>query len=452
MRKPFPTSGDCTTPWYRSWLGIGVIALLSAAWLGYRLEAEPAFVDEWAYFSQSFYGPLWWEGKWDRVEWLDYAAYDLPPLPKYLIALSLRLDGHPLPGPVEARAWYGDTSTTFGDLDLLLSARRPSVLFGVLGCLAAFVLGNLARGPGVGLLAAALLAINPLYRMHARRAMSDVPAEALVLVALAVGLWAWREILIGQRPVASWFALAFGAGTLSGLAVLSKLNGGLALMVLGAWGGLAVVLPGFSRKRKAALLGSLSAAGVVAFAVFLVGNPFLSARPRAAPPESRRLADQTILERTEVVLEHRVSVSRTAQNLFPHNALTSLAEKVKVVAVQGFGRFGPLGPRATDSRIRYDGSQDWGALIWGPIVACGLVWSALLGRRQLREGRPPTAWAVGLQAVVALLTVTMFIPLAWDRYLLPIQSGSALLAAGAIVAVGEWLSRRRLPIKRVEAS
>ncbi len=422
--------------------------MILAAWFGFQLEAEPDFVDEWAYLSQSYFGPLWWEGKWDRLQWLDYPGYDLPPLPKYLIALSLRLDGHPIPGPAAAQAWYRDTSTTFGDRDLLLSARRPSILLGVLGGLGIYALGSLASCRKVGWLAALLLTINPLYRLHARRAMSDVPAEAFVLLALAVGLWAWREILNGRRPIAGGLALGLGGGLLSGLAVLSKLNGGLALMVLGAWGLLAVLLPGFPWKRKAALLASIVLAGGVAFGTFVVGNPFLTARPRVTPPAYRSLADQSIWERTKVVLDHRVSVSKTARDLFPHNALSTLPEKVKVVAVQGSGRFGPLGPRVTDSRVRYDRSQDWSALLWGPIVALGFGWSALAGRRQLREGQPPTAWAIGLQALVALVTVTLFIPLAWDRYLLPIQSGSVLLAAGVIVALvpnGSRVLRRKAP-------
>jgi hypothetical protein len=45
-----------------------------------------------------------------------------------------------------------------------------------------------------------------------------------------------------------------------------------------------------------------------------------------------------------------------------------------------------------------------------------------------------------VQSLVALATVTAFIPLAWDRYLLPIQSGSAILASGfASWAIGAGL-------------
>jgi hypothetical protein len=69
----------------------------------------------------------------------------------------------------------------------------------------------------------------------------------------------------------------------------------------------------------------------------------------------------------------------------------------------------------------------------------GALWAGFRGRRQLREGVPPTAWAILLQAVLALATVTIYIPLAWDRYYLPIESGLTLLAAGAAVATFDRL-------------
>jgi len=119
--------------------------------------------------------------------------------------------------------------------------------------------------------------------------------------------------------------------------------------------------------------------------------------------------------------------------------------KVSAVAVQGFGRFGVLGPPRHDSRVpypRYSWSRDAGALIWAPWVIAGAVWAFRRGLAQRRAGAPPTAWAVLIQALVALGVVTALIPLAWDRYYLSIQPGSALLAAGLADAVARALMRR----------
>jgi hypothetical protein len=136
-----------------------------------------------------------------------------------------------------------------------------------------------------------------------------------------------------------------------------------------------------------------------------------------------------------MMLRLRPQVSADQQRMFPHNALTAPASKASVVAVQGFGRFGPFGPGHTNSKVRYDLRQDAGAAVWLPWVVGGGVWAWQLGRRQLSLGCPPTAWAALLYASVALGVVTSYIPMAWDRYLLSIQAPAALLAAGAAVAL-----------------
>ena len=154
-----------------------------------------------------------------------------------------------------------------------------------------------------------------------------------------------------------------------------------------------------------------------------------------------------------MIKDHRVGVSRSAQSQFRHNALITPSEKVEAVAVQGFGRFGPFGPRGwTDSTIRFDPVQDRGAWVWLPWVCLGLGFALRRGWIQLRSGVPPASWAVVVEAGVALAVVTAFIPLAWDRYFLSIQPGSALLGAFTAVEgfdlVRSWLGRE----KRSEAS
>ena len=54
--------------------------------------------------------------------------------------------------------------------------------------------------------------------------------------------------------------------------------------------------------------------------------------------------------------------------------------------------------------------------------------------------QPPTAWAILIYFVVALSVVTVYLPMAWDRYFLPIQAPAALLA-GLVVA--RWPRRDR---------
>ena len=419
-----------------------LIALAALALFGRDLRSEPHFVDESAIVAKSFYADLWLTGR-DDPAWVAYPAIDHPPLAQYLTGLALRVGNHPFPGRRVIWAWYNDTRTRGESDDALVAARWPSVLLGAAGCVAIYALGRLVGGRRVGVVAALLLMANPLYRLHARRAIGDVPCEALVLGTLAVGLHGWREILAGRGGPGSWVKTGLAAGVLGGLAVLAKLNGALGLISLGLWAALAVALPGFGPGRKAALVGSVVLAGGMAFGTFVALNPLMTAHPRGSlPPGARSLAREGLIGRARATLRHRVDVSKVAQGQFPRNALTTPAQKLEAVAAQGFGRFGPFGPGHSDSTRRFDWRQDRGALIWWPWVACGAAWAVARGRNQRRAGEPPTAWAVGIYALAALAAVAAFLPLAWDRYYLDLQPGAALLAAGAAVAVVDLVARR----------
>ena len=111
--------------------------------------------------------------------------------------------------------------------------------------------------------------------------------------------------------------------------------------------------------------------------------------------------------------------------------------------MQGYGRFSPLGPRHSDSTRRYDWGQDWGALIWLPTVVAGAIVTYRRGRGQLRRAAPPSAWAVLVAALVPLVAVATYIPLAWDRYYLALQPGAILLASAALTAPLARLRGRR---------
>jgi 4-amino-4-deoxy-L-arabinose transferase-like glycosyltransferase len=415
-------------------LDLGLVVLAALAILGYNLRSEPSFADESAYYTQAYFADLLLRGDRHNPAWLEYPAYDLPPLPKYAIGLSLKLGGHPIPPPWTARAWYTDIDRKFYTAGAEVAARWPSVLFGALGCAAIYGLGVQVRDRRTGWLAAGLLMVNPLYFHHARRAMSDVPAEAFILAALALWLWAWRRFLNGRSGPRSW-VLAALAGLCGGLATLAKLNGAIALIVIAAWVGLAAILPNVPLGRKFTIAAVAVVSGFVALGVFGVLNPFLTAQPRQPLGQGlEEIADRSILGRAGWLVEHRWSVSRGQQDLHSTYALRTPAQKLAAVAVQGFGRFGPLGPARDDSTRRFEWRQDRGALVWGPWVLVGVVWAFARGSRQNQRGEPPTAWALLIQAAVAALVVTAYLPLAWDRYYLSLQPGSALLAAGASVA------------------
>jgi 4-amino-4-deoxy-L-arabinose transferase-like glycosyltransferase len=414
-----------------------LVGVLSATWFGVGLGDEP-FVDEYAYITQSYQPDLIFAGKANDRAWLEWVAFDLVPLPKCLINVSFRAVGIARPGRSVAMAWYRDTSLTWGSPQALVAARVPSVLMGALGCVAIFLLGVLVKDEPTGWVAAAFLAANPLYRLHAHRAMSEAPCEALTLLALAVGLWAWRAIL--SRTRSAWGLTALiAAGFLAGLSVLAKFSGIIALFGFGGWCVLGLALPGVAAERKWVLaLGTIMAC-LAAWLVFVELNPSMTAYPAGRlPVRLRYLADMDPWERFLYFVDHRRETSRSQQRMFSHNALESPADRAAVVLVQGFGRFGPLGPSKSESTRRYDPAQDFGIVIWLPLVLAGLAASIALGRRQRINGEMPTAWALVVWAGLTLAVVTAYLPMAWDRYQLPIQAPASLLAAVALARAWEW--------------
>ena len=160
---------------------IGCLALVLFAFGWFA----PSFVDEYAYITQSYYSDLFFGGEFDHRDWLDYFAFDLQPVPKYLIGASMRVAHLRMPGPADALSWY-QHYTTFGTPMTLWVARIPFLFIGALGCVALFGCGVLVKDRRVGTIAALLLMINPLYRLHAHRAMSDILVETFQLCA-----WGW---------------------------------------------------------------------------------------------------------------------------------------------------------------------------------------------------------------------------------------------------------------------
>ncbi len=431
------------------WATLPLLSLACLVLLGWRLPEEPIFVDEAAFISQSYFWDLLISGRVNDPLWLEYPAYDLPPLPKYLVGAALQTRGIARVNRQWAIAWYSNLhEQRFLSRRILLTARLPSLILGVVGCVGAFLLCRTAGSDRLGGIAALLIALNPLYSLHAMRAMADVPAEALVLLTCALGLVAWTRLLDRPMPYQQTIGYGVGVGILGGLAVLAKLNGGLGLMILAAWTVLGLGVSKFERRIVVGFALYLSTAGLAALMTFVLINPFVWSRPETmgsiplANPVKNR---ESPVSRLEKIVTHRFEVPAGQQKLFPHNALITPAQKLAALGVQGFGRFGPFGPRHSDSTRRYDWPQDWGALIWISVVVSGALILLKRGRQQALRSQPPTAWALVAMAFISAGTVGWFLPLAWDRFFLPIQSSMAILGAACLDSGIRVVANLRVP-------
>ncbi len=433
---------SCT--WKAAAIGCAAIAVFASS-----LSAK-SFEDEYAYITQSFYADLFVSGKFHNSLWLEVFAYDLQPLPKYLIGLALRSAKLPMPRPANAAAWYLKAYQPFGSQATLIAARLPIIGLGALGCVALLGCGSLIKCGRVGMLAALLLIVNPLYRLHAHRAMSDVPCEAFMLAALGLSLWGWRRLWSRGFDAAALLVTAL-AGLCAGLSVLCKLNGFLGLMIVVGWSAIAWVAPGLSWARKAAVSAGSIVTILVALATVFALNPFLTARPGGPMSlDARALLKQNPWRRFLAQVKFRRELSDGQKVRYPNDALFTHAERTKVMLVQGFGRFGPFGPSDSKSTVRFDLGQDWGMIFWVPLVLLGLLETVRLGRAQFQSGQPPTAAALVVWILLAWLVVSVYLPMAWNRYLLPIQSGNALLAALAMSAIWDRLTSVRAFLRRPE--
>ena len=396
------------------------------------------FEDEYAYITQSYYVDLVLTRQFKHQLWLDMPAIDLQPLPKCLIGMVFRVANLPMPGRVDAWRWY-EHYHTFGGPSTLVAARLPIVLLGALGCLALFACGVVAKDARMGTVAALLLMVNPLYSLQAHRAMADVPCEAFMLSSLAVWLFMWVRVCGRGSPLAA-SVLPWLAGFLAGLSLLCKLNGFIGLGIVAACGGLTWLLPGLSIGRK--LTVTVGTIVTVAFALVLAValNPYFTAKPTGSMPHGH----------ADASLQKRVGAVSLSSGLSPRSLRNSESETIRMTpcgdcpkrpasfwlrASAGSARSGPARriPKFDTTFARTGGcSSGCRSSVSGSTRQC-----AGLGRASGRQAAGCAA--VVVWAVCAWVVVTLYLPMAWDRYQLPIQSGNALLAAIGLASLWKRL-------------
>ena len=118
----------------------------------------------------------------------------------------------------------------------LTAARLAIALFSLVGIVAAYVVGRRLAGMWAGLLAALLLAVDPLFLTESRTLQAEAPAISLEIVAVALALTSMQAE--SRRRI----ALAALAGAALGLGVMTKLFDVVAVIPVFAY----LALPMFS--------------------------------------------------------------------------------------------------------------------------------------------------------------------------------------------------------------
>lgn len=448
---------------WRQALAPWVVALVATTAFAYHLDREKFFADESAYIAHSYYYRLLTSGQWNSPDWLHPAAYDSPPLFKYLIGFALHRAGYATPTSLRpAEQWYAGHFDPPADPGMLRAARIPMLLGAVLGCGMMFLLGRTLFGPATGFLAALFLGLSPLYYTHARRAMGDDLAQGLVLL----GLWGFVQLATPRDDQPWWLKVwrfllaAVLSGVGNGLAASTKLNGAVGAVVVAAFAVLLCLAEAFRPGRPAdklrrigAFLFGAALSGAIAVGLFVALNPYFYAHPdlstletasgntivvagqkypAAYAAELTRLANMGVLERVQAMARYRTEALHESVNSFPNDALPTYAGRLWALVLEGWGR--------------------WSAAAWlgkaaGPIVAGALILLGLYhawrgGWESLAKARPPRLW---LLLVWPLLETLLLLPnlwLNWDRYYLGTVTWSSLLMALAITGTMQRITSR----------
>jgi hypothetical protein len=290
----------------------------------------------------------------------------------------------------------------------ILAAARRGVLATAL--LAAALLWWAARevaGEAAAALALAGWILHPALADHSVRAMIDVPALAGVLLGLA------GAVAVACRDELSrTAAVAIGLSALGfGLAVATKLNAlapwAGALLAALAWVAVSGRLP---RRRRLAAVWALALV-VVPPAISFASNPFLWTRtwePIHGQPN-----------RPAVLLSLAGTVARLQHPDRLESLPGRLAATARFLTGRDLGAAGRIG----------------GAL--GGVLALVGVAAAARALRARGAGEPRARGALAFAAIsgVTWAATVAWLPLPWDRYLLPLLPAYLVAAASGAVAV-----------------
>ncbi len=360
-------------------------------------------------------------------------------LPKYAIGLAWHLGGFRVTDLNDQWDWGADWDWNVASgrmplAALLLAARWSAALPGALSVPVMFALGWRRGRRRVAYPASFLLATHGVLLIHIRRAYMEAALLLFSLLVILAAAW-WAERLArGEGGARRWLLPALALGMASGLALASKHSGAVPVVAAGL--GLLIVaarLPGPARKQA---LGGLAIGAGLALAVFLALNPAWWSDP---------------VGRAGEVLRLRATLAAEQAAIFPEAAYADLPARIGgliaqvTIADPAYFEVAGWAEPLAGVIAAYEASP-WTGIRYGQGVAgdaAGVILLALALAGAVRLGREWRAWAaspvIGAWALLTVLFILATIPLAWQRYVLPLLPILILLAADGLA----WLLRGR---------
>jgi len=413
------------------WIALAIF-VLALFFLGRGLQVggedeNPQFdIDEAHKLAETYYYHLAFErGDLDAPEWTeDFYARTNPPVAKYYFGLALATRGqhqrdqllqHEFDelwqSPHELRSRVPDQQ--------LRTTRAVSRFFGALVCALMALVAGRVGGATAAVLAPIWLLLNPGFQYAATHGLTDTILLFHLLLIVPVG-WSALRALRGFDPFAkhralTWFRfcarVVFLPALVIALAAGTKLNGAFAGPAYAAGLVLGALLGGGALgrgKRMALVTISIALTALLSVAIFMAINPYFHQEPL-----------QRALGLPEVVSGWMVK-----QQLSPGGGLFSLQEKIAAA-----GWMTLLSPELPLPNLAGFLGRLLGVLaLWIGVVT--LLRVAFEPRpeeddTQCRR-RGDAAVVAGWVAVVGVL-VTLWVPVVWARYFLPVALGVGIL-------------------------
>ncbi len=389
--------------------------------------------------------------RWDCHECGPWGSMS-PHLGQWLIGFPLVTDA--ALGDRRFAAYYAfdkspDENVAMGRIpptEMLTRGRRAVAVVGVLCCLLMFAVGYSAAGPAQGLIAAALLLMDPVFLIQATRIMTDAHYNVFLLGLLWLLVTAERaglRAVMLRRPL----RIATASGLIVGLAVSVKVT---ALFVGGATFLLAA---GFALPPRT-WLRSAGAFGLSAMIVLHGLNPTWWIFPRDLSPQ---LMASEIGRLYEGVRTHTL-VMESPEEQFPRLSRVgmfplSLLRWQRLVDSQvrpqewKGNRFVTIHKRLFGTHAGVRG--EWIFFVVGLAVA---IRAAARHRRLTASTTETASLGLLLYFIANYVFLVALLRLDWNRYYLPTLVGIHLLSALGIVTVlsSAWALARRAHASRPE--
>ena len=399
-----------------------------AGWLMVVPEDPSLDHDEIYWIGSTYYYDLAFvQRDWKNEAWSFLPARENPPVAKYILGLGLAAEGHHITTidslsyfyvfwlgwekDPSARGTGPDVSKRTRVIDAagpdfrarvaaqmhapltrtqVQAARRTSVVCVALASLLLFGLCAFASNRLAGLIASLLLLFHPIVVSAASRAMADGPALILAIAAATATYWWYRQLARpGTAPLGRNTSGTLLAGVLIALACGAKMNG-LILVILA--GILVAGLAGRSwwkNDRRKAWKIALHGVGLLAVAliVFCLINP---------------------------------AIMRD----FPGGLIAPISEQSRDMVLQAdLVNARPAGWAAKFAAVVEMAFFGW--MFFAVVLALG-VWFAWRGTKTASV-RFALCWLI-----IALVCVSVWLPFAWPRYVLPLLAPSAWIVGVAL--------------------